>query len=156
MPKRSAGLVVFIVRDNKIKILLVHPGGPFFTKKDNGHWGIPKGLVENNENILDAAIREFEEETGIKPEGEYISIGEIKQNSGKIVHAWALEVKDDSLLNFKSNTFELEWPPGSGKKQSFPEVDKCGFFTLEEVEKKITPSQIPLINNLKAHFKSND
>src|SRR3990172_7401267 len=126
MPKRSAGLVMFTVKGGKLKILLVHPGGPFFTKKDNGHWGIPKGLVENNEN------------------------------SGKIVHAWALEVKDDSLMNFKSNTFELEWPPGSGKKQSFPEVDKCGFFTLEEVEKKITPSQIPLINNLKAHLKIND
>ncbi len=107
------------MKDDQLKILLVHPGGPFFTKKDNGHWGIPKGMVESNENILDAAIREFEEETGIKPEGEYIPLGEIKQNSGKIVHAWALEVKDDSLLNFESNTFELEWPPGSGRKTKF-------------------------------------
>ena len=155
MAKRSAGLVMFTLKDDKLKILLVHPGGPFFTKKDNGHWGIPKGMVESNENILDAAIREFEEETGIKPEGEYIPLGEIKQNSGKIVHAWALEVKDDSLLNFESNTFELEWPPGSGRKQNFPEVDRCGFFTLEELEKKITPSQIPLINNLKSHLKIN-
>jgi predicted NUDIX family NTP pyrophosphohydrolase len=153
MPKRSAGLVMFTFKDNKLEILLVHPGGPFFTKKDNGYWGIPKGLVENDENIFQAAIREFEEETGIKPEGEYVPLGEIKQNSGKIVHAWALEVKDDSLLNFKSNTFELEWPPNSGKKQNFPEVDKCEFFTLEEVEKKITPSQIPLINNLKDYLK---
>ena len=155
MPKRSAGLVMFTLKDGNLKILLVHPGGPFFTKKDNGYWGIPKGLIENNENILDAAIREFEEETGIKPDGEYIPLGEIKQNSGKIVHAWAIEVKDDSLSNFKSNTFELEWPPGSGKKRNFPEVDKCAFFTLEEIEKKITPSQIPLINNLKAHLKIN-
>jgi predicted NUDIX family NTP pyrophosphohydrolase len=155
MPKRSAGLVMFTLKDNELKILLVHPGGPFFTKKDNGYWGIPKGLIENNENILDAAIREFEEETGIKPGGEYIPLGEIKQNSGKFVHAWAIEVKDDSLSNFKSNTFELEWPPGSGKKRNFPEVDKCAFFTLEEIEKKITPSQIPLINNLKAHLKIN-
>ena len=155
MPKRSAGLVMFTFKEDKLKILLVHPGGPFFTKKDNGYWGIPKGLIENNENILDAAIREFEEETGIKPDGEYIPLGEIKQNSGKIVHAWAIEVKDDSLSNFKSNTFELEWPPGSGKKRNFPEVDKCAFFTLEEIEKKITPSQIPLINNLKAHLKIN-
>ena len=155
MPKRSAGLVMFTLKDGNLKILLVHPGGPFFTKKDNGYWGIPKGLIENNENILDAAIREFEEETGIKPGGEYIPLGEIKQNSGKIVHAWAIEVKDDSLSNFKSNTFELEWPPNSGRKQSFPEVDKCAFFTFEEVEKKITPSQIPLLNNLKAHLKIN-
>lgn len=155
MPKRSAGLVMFTFKEDKLKVLLVHPGGPFFTKKDNGYWGIPKGLIENNENILDAAIREFEEETGIKPDGEYISLGEIKQNSGKIVHAWAIEVKDDSLSNFNSNTFELEWPPGSGRKQNFPEVDKCEFFTLEDIEKKITPSQIPLINNLKAHLKIN-
>ena len=155
MPKRSAGLVMFTLKNDELKILLVHPGGPFFTKKDNGYWGIPKGLIENNENILDAAIREFEEETGIKPGGEYIPLGEIKQNSGKIVHAWAIEVKDDSLSNFESNTFELEWPPGSGKKRNFPEVDKCEFFTLEEIEKKITPSQIPLINNLKAHLKIN-
>jgi predicted NUDIX family NTP pyrophosphohydrolase len=155
MPKRSAGLVMFTLKDDNLKILLVHPGGPFFTKKDGGYWGIPKGLIENDENILDAAIREFKEETGIKPEGEYIPLGEIKQNSGKIVHAWAIEVKDDSLSNFKSNTFELEWPPGSGKKRNFPEVDKCEFFTLEEIEKKITPSQIPLINNLKAYLKIN-
>lgn len=155
MPKRSAGLVMFTFKEDKLKILLVHPGGPFFTKKDNGYWGIPKGLIENNENILDAAIREFEEETGIKPDGKYIPLGEIKQNSGKFVHAWAIEVKDDSLSNFKSNTFELEWPPNSGKKQSFPEVDKCEFFTLDDLEKKITPSQIPLINNLKAHLKIN-
>jgi predicted NUDIX family NTP pyrophosphohydrolase len=155
MPKRSAGILMFIVKEDILKILLVHPGGPFFTKKDDGYWGIPKGLVENNENILEAAIREFEEETGIKPVGEYISLGEIKQNSGKIVHAWAVEVKDDSLQDFKSNTFDLEWPPGSGKKQKFPEVDKCEFFTLEEAKKKINPSQIPLINNLKTHLKIN-
>ena len=155
MPKRSSGLVMFTLKDDNLRILLVHPGGPFFTKKDTGYWGIPKGLIESDENILDAAIREFEEETGIKPEGDYIPLGEIKQNSGKIVHAWAIEVKDDSLSNFNSNTFELEWPPNSGKKQSFPEVDKCEFFTLEELEKKITPSQIPLINNLKTHLKIN-
>lgn len=156
MPKRSAGLLMFTLKNNMLKVLLVHPGGPFFTKKDNGYWGIPKGLVENNENILDAAVREFEEETGIKPVGEYISLGEIRQNSGKIVHAWAVEVKDDSLQNFKSNTFDLEWPPRSGKMQKFPEVDKCEFFTLEEVEKKINPSQIPLINNLKIHLNINN
>jgi predicted NUDIX family NTP pyrophosphohydrolase len=155
MPKRSAGILMFIVKEGKLKILLVHPGGPFFAKKDDGYWGIPKGLVENNENVLEAAIREFEEETGIKPLGEYISLGEIRQNSGKIVHAWAVEVKDDSLRGFKSNTFDLEWPPRSGKKQKFPEVDKCGFFTVEEAKKKINPSQIPLINNLKTHLKIN-
>jgi predicted NUDIX family NTP pyrophosphohydrolase len=156
MPKRSAGLLMFTLKNNELKVLLVHPGGPFFKNKDNGCWGIPKGLVESNENILDAAIREFEEETGIKTSGDYISLGEIRQNSGKIVHAWALEVEDDSLSEIKSNSFEMEWPPGSGRKQNFPEVDKCEFFTLEEAEKKINPSQIPLINNLKTHLNFND
>lgn len=156
MPKRSAGLLMFTLKNNELKVLLVHPGGPFFKNKDNGCWGIPKGLVESNENILDAAIREFEEETGIKTSGDYISLGEIRQNSGKIVHAWALEVEDDSLSDIKSNSFEMEWPPGSGRKQKFPEVDKCEFFNLEEAEKKINPSQIPLINNLKTHLNFND
>lgn len=130
------------------RVLLVHPGGPFFIKKDLGVWSIPKGEIQEGENPLDVAVREFEEETGQKPKSEdFISLGEIKQKSGKVVKAWAFEETFD-LNQFKSNTFKLEWPPKSGKFQTFPEVDKAELFDVETAKKKINPAQVELIDSL--------
>ncbi len=148
MPKKSAGLMMYINHNDSIKIFLVHPGGPFFVKKDIGTWSIPKGLIEENENSLDTAKREFEEETGLKPEGEFIPLGDVTLKSGKIVYAWAFEGKYDKEFIYKSNLFEMEWPPKSGKKVNFPEADKFEFFTPDEARQKINSSQIPLIDNL--------
>jgi predicted NUDIX family NTP pyrophosphohydrolase len=132
---------------------LVHPGGPFFIKKDNGYWGIPKGLVEKDEDLLETAKREFEEETGLTPEGNFISLDFITQKSGKKIYAWAFKVNDDSPFEIKCNTFELEWPPHSGKIQNFPEVDKGEFFNLDNAVKKINPAQAEFIFRLKNHLK---
>jgi predicted NUDIX family NTP pyrophosphohydrolase len=148
MAKRSAGLLMYAYKNSDLKIFLVHPGGPYFVKKDDGSWSIPKGLIEDNEDTLATAVREFEEETGLKPEGEFILLGEVTLKSGKVVHAWTFEGKEDNNFLFKSNLFEMEWPPNSGKREKFPEADKFGFFSVEEAKKKINSSQIPLINNL--------
>lgn len=137
----------------RIKFLiffLVHPGGPFWWKKDNGSWSIPKGEIEENEDELKAAIREMKEETGILinyPSENFERLAEVKQNPGKLICAWAAEADFDTL-KVKSNLFEIEWPPKSGKKQSFPEVDKAGWFSFEEAAKKILPGQTPLIEEL--------
>lgn len=154
MAKKSAGLIMYINNNSGLKIFLVHPGGPYFTKKDEGCWSIPKGLIEENEDTLATAIREFEEETGMKPAGEFISLGEVTLKSGKVVSAWAFEGKEVNNFLFKSNSFEMEWPPKSGKKENFPEADKFEFFTVDEAKKKINPSQIPLIDNLIIHLNS--
>jgi predicted NUDIX family NTP pyrophosphohydrolase len=148
VPKRSAGLLMYIFKDNELKIFLVHPGGPYFVKKDEGSWSIPKGLIEDNEDSLDTAVREFEEETGLKPVGNFFPLGEVTLKSGKIVYAWAFEGTEDKNFIFKSNLFEMEWPPKSGRRENFPEVDKYDFFSVEEAKAKINSSQIPLIDNL--------
>lgn len=148
----SAGLLMYSLKNAKLKIFLVHPGGPFFTNKDNGYWGIPKGLTESNEELLGAAKREFEEETGVKPEGEFIPLGTIVLKSGKIVHAWAFECENDDNIEIDCNTFRMEWPPKSGKFQEFPEVDKGKFFTEEEAKIKISTAQLPLIDRLKENL----
>jgi predicted NUDIX family NTP pyrophosphohydrolase len=148
MPKKSAGILLYRFHNNLPEILLVHPGGPFWAKKDAGAWSIPKGEFEENENPLDAAKREVEEETGIKVSGKLIELTPVKQKSGKIIYAWAVQGDFDDA-EIKSNTFEIEWPPKSGKKQSFPEVDKAGWFTMEEAKQKIVPGQAPLIEELR-------
>ncbi|HZT68610.1 MAG TPA: NUDIX domain-containing protein [Terriglobia bacterium] len=145
MPKLSAGLLLYRVRSGRAEILLVHPGGPFWKNKDSGAWSLPKGEVSPGEDPLETARREFEEETGIHPEGEFVSLGEIKQKGGKIVRAWAFE-GDCDPASIKSNTFRMEWPPRSGKVQEFPEIDKAGFFTVTEARKKINPAQVALLD----------
>ncbi len=155
MPVHSAGLLMYNNSNGELKIFLVHPGGPFFTKKDDGYWGIPKGLVEKDEDYLQAAKREFEEETGIKPVGEFISLGTTTQTNNKIVHAWAFESESSEQIEITCNTFEMEWPPNSGKKQQFPEVDKGEFFNINDARKKTYSAQHVFIDRLLELLKYN-
>ena len=129
------------------EVLLLHPGGPFFARKDAGAWSIPKGEFEDTEEALDAAKREFEEETGTRPEGKFIPLAAVKLKSGKRIRAWAVQ-GDLDPATITSNTFEIEWPPRSGRKQAFPEIDKAAWFTLEEAKEKINAGQAGLINEL--------
>lgn len=147
MPKTSAGLILFRTRNEKLEVLLVHPGGPFWKKKDDGAWFIPKGELVGGEEPLAAAKREFEEETGAKPEGNFLPLGTVKQNSGKTIHAWAFEGDCDPDA-LKSNTFTIEWPPKSGKMREFPEVDRAGFFTVAQAKLKMHPVEFPLVVRL--------
>lgn len=153
MAIKSAGLLLYRKQNNKMEILLVHPGGPFWAKKDEGAWSIPKGEMVPGEDPLDAAIREVEEETGIKVAGDFIELTPVKQKSGKWVYAWALQ-KDIDAAIIKSNHFELEWPPKSGIKKSFPEIDKAAWFEPEEAKMKIINGQIALITELEILFNS--
>jgi predicted NUDIX family NTP pyrophosphohydrolase len=147
MAKTSAGILLFI-RKPHLQVLLAHPGGPFWWDKDEGAWSIPKGEVEENENLLDAAKREFDEELGLKPEGKFIQLGSAKQKGGKVVHAWAVEhqIPDDFI--FAPNEFELEWPPNSGKTEFFPEIDRIEYFGLFEARQKINPAQREFLSRL--------
>ncbi len=147
MAKRSAGLLMYRRKKGRLEVLLVHPGGPIWAKKDAGVWSIPKGEISPGEEELATAQREFEEETGVRPEGPFIELGEITQKSGKVVRAWAFEGEVDPRT-LRSNTFTMEWPPRSGRKQEFPEVDRAEFFSLEEARKKINPAQAPLLDAL--------
>ena len=150
MPKRSAGLVLFRQREgDEIEVLLVHPGGPFWAKKDLGAWSIPKGEHADDEDPLAAARREFAEELGqAPPDGEPVPLGEVRQKGGKRVVAWALE-GDLDPATVASNTFEMEWPPRSGRLQEFPEVDRAEWFSLEEARRRILEGQIPLLEVLR-------
>src|SRR5438874_474058 len=141
MPKISAGLLMYRKRNAELEFLLVHPGGPFWRKKDAGAWTIPKGEIEEGEEALAAAKREFAEELGIKAEGEFIELTPIRQKGGKSVRAWAFEGDCDSE-RIKSNTFTMEWPPRSGRSAEFPEVDRAGFFSLGQAREKINPAQV--------------
>ena len=143
----SAGLLMYS-RANGLKVFLVHPGGPYFMKKDEDFWGIPKGLTEGAEDHLQAAVREFEEETGIKPEGQFIPLGSIIQKGGKKVYGWAFECSDDAPIKITSNTCEIEWPPHSGKKITIPEADKGEFFTIEEAKTKMKKAQQEFLEKL--------
>ena len=134
--------------DGALEFLLAHPGGPFFKGKDAGAWTIPKGEVEEGEDPLAAAKREFEEELGLKPAGTFLELTPVKQKGGKIVRAWAVD-GDCNTLQIKSNTFTIEWPPRSGHTSEFPEVDKAAFFSLEGAKQKINPAQIPLLEELR-------
>ncbi len=143
----SAGLLMYRRRNEQLEVLLVHPGGPLWKKRDEGAWTIPKGLVDEGEELLAAAQREFREETGFAPHQPFLSLGSITQKSGKVVHAWAFEGDcDPSQLH--SNTFEMEWPPKSGKTATFPEVDRADFFFVGPARKKINPAQERLLDEL--------
>jgi predicted NUDIX family NTP pyrophosphohydrolase len=136
MSKKSAGLLLFREISGRLEVLLVHPGGPFWAKKDEGAWSIPKGEFEDNEDPLAAAKREFEEETGFTPDGEIIPLESLRQPSGKLVYAWAMKCVLDPA-GLKSNTFSMEWPSRSGRYQEFPEIDRAAWFTIEEASHKI-------------------
>jgi predicted NUDIX family NTP pyrophosphohydrolase len=144
----SAGLLMFRKRNGKLEVLLVHPGGPYFQKKDDGVWTIPKGEVEEGEDLLERAKIEFEEELGIAASGNWMGLGSVKQKGGKTVHAWAFAGELDDDFKLVSNTFEMEWPPSSGKMQRFPEVDRAGFFPVEEARRKINSAQAVFIDRL--------
>lgn len=147
MPKQSAGVLLYKLTDGLLHVFLVHPGGPFFRKKDDGAWSIPKGEFDDGEEPLAAAQREFEEEVGKPVKGNFIKLQPIKQKSGKVVHAWAVE-GDIDHENITSNLFEMEWPPKSGKMASFPEIDRAGWFTLDVARQKIIQGQAAFISEL--------
>jgi predicted NUDIX family NTP pyrophosphohydrolase len=145
--KKSAGILMYRIKDKEIEVFLVHPGGPYWKNKEEGTWSIPKGEYNEDEDPLAAAKREFEEEVGKPVNGNFIALEPVKQNAMKLVTAWAVE-GDIDADNIKSNTFPMEWPPKSGKMIETPEVDKAGWFTLEEAKKKLLPGQVGLINQL--------
>jgi predicted NUDIX family NTP pyrophosphohydrolase len=148
MPRRSAGILLHRRGAGGLEVLLVHPGGPFWAKKDAGAWSIPKGEYEDGEDARACALREFNEEIGAAaPEGELVDLGEVRQKSGKVVTAWALE-GDTNAEEITSNTFTMEWPPRSGKTREFPEIDRAGWFGLDEARTKILPAQAPLLDRL--------
>lgn len=145
----SAGLMMYRRREGAIEVLLVHPGGPFWKKRDAGAWTIPKGEPSEGEALIAAARREFREETGLEPTGELIELGVVRQKGGKEVHAWAFE-GDCDPASLQSSTFSLEWPPRSGKWRDFPEVDRAEFFELSAAREKINPAQVALLDALQA------
>jgi predicted NUDIX family NTP pyrophosphohydrolase len=147
MAKQSAGILLYRFINNLLQVFLVHPGGPFFRNKDDGNWSIPKGEFLDNEDPLDAAKREFLEETGQPINGKFIPLGPITQKGGKKVYAWAVE-GDIDHESITSNLFELEWPPRSGKKQNFHEIDKAAWFEIETAKVKINAAQVGLIDDI--------
>jgi predicted NUDIX family NTP pyrophosphohydrolase len=153
--KRSAGILLFRQSGGEAEFLLVHPGGPFWAKKDAGAWSIPKGQIEEEEEPRACAIRELEEELGKAPEldaGQLVELGSIKQKAGKVVEAWAAEADFDPAT-LASNTFEIEWPPRSGKQLEFPEVDRAEWFDLETAREKILPAQAEFLDRLLGHLR---
>lgn len=147
MAKRSAGILMYRWKDRQPELFLVHPGGPFWARKDDGAWSIPKGLYEEGEDPLAAARREFEEETGCVPQGRLFELGTFRQPSGKQIIAWAAE-GDFDLGQFKSNLFSMEWPPRSGKVRDFPEADRAAWFCPEEAMRKVLKGQRPIVKTL--------
>ena len=143
----SAGLLLFRCTRGGLEVFLAHPGGPFWETRDLGAWTAPKGLVEKGEDPLVAAIREFEEETGIRPKGPFLPLGSIRQKAGKLVHAWAWEGEADPR-QVRSNLMRAEWPRGSGRWLTFPEVDRCAWFDLATARERINPAQVALIDRL--------
>ncbi|QEM03281.1 NUDIX domain-containing protein [Mucilaginibacter rubeus] len=149
MPKQSAGILLYRKAAHGLQVFLVHPGGPFFKNKDEGSWSVPKGEYPPDEDPLMAAKREFQEETGHEITGNFIALNPIKQKGGKTVLAWAVEGSIDPE-EIKSNTFEIEWPPRSGKKQTFDEIDRAEWFDMATAKIKINPAQAALIDELAA------
>jgi len=147
MPRHSAGILLFRRVAGEIEVLLAHPGGPFWKNKDDGAWSIPKGEYSEDEDPLSAAKREFAEETGLILTGDFIALGEVRQSGGKVVRGWAVEGDFDTRL-LHSNTFSIPWPPGSGKSQEFPEIDRAEWFTLENARRKILIGQAGLLDRL--------
>ena len=146
--RTSAGILLYRRRDGRLELLLAHPGGPFFTRRDDGYWTIPKGEVDPDEELVAVARREFQEETGHPPpNGDLVPLGSIVQKGGKVVHGWGLEGDlDPSAAG--SNTFEMTWPPGSDRRESFPEIDRVEWFDPAEARRKVKATQIPLIDRL--------
>jgi predicted NUDIX family NTP pyrophosphohydrolase len=151
--KQSAGILMYRFRNSALEVFLVHPGGPYWAKKDSSAWSIPKGLQNENEDLLEAARREFHEETGLVADGKFLALAPVKQPGGKVVQAWAVEGNCDASA-IKSNTFSIEWPPRSGRYQQFPEVDRAGWFTLEAAKEKISKGQLALLDELERKFES--
>jgi predicted NUDIX family NTP pyrophosphohydrolase len=149
MAALSAGLVMCRFRESELQFFLVHPGGPLFSTKNEGVWSIPKGVPDPNEDLLLAAQREFKEETGIEPAAPFHSLGTVKLKSGKIIHAWAFFGEWKEATGIKSNYFDFEWPPRSGKKISIPEVDRAEWMTLDKAAPLIHPNQFPLLQKAK-------
>jgi predicted NUDIX family NTP pyrophosphohydrolase len=145
--KVSAGLLVYRKRQGVLEVLLVHPGGPFWAKRDSGTWSIPKGELDAAEPALDAARREFHEETGFTVSGDFTALSPLRQKGGKTVHAWAVQ-GDCDPARLRSNTFSLEWPPRSGKTQEFPEIDRADWFPLDEALRRILPGQAGFLRQL--------
>jgi predicted NUDIX family NTP pyrophosphohydrolase len=151
--KQSAGLMMYRIREGALQVFLVHPGGPFFACKDEGVWSIPKGEIEDGDSPFQVALREFEEETGQQVENcavspEFLPLGPVIQKNGKTVHGWAFQGDWPRGASFKSNLFEMEWPPRSGKFQKFPEVDQGEFFSLSEARTKLNQAQTAFIERL--------
>lgn len=144
----SAGLIMFRGRGETLEVLLVHPGGPFYRNKDAGAWSIPKGEIEPGENLLERARIEFREEVGVAAVGEFLPLGSIRQKGGKTVHTWAFagDLPPDFLVN--SNLFEMEWPPRSGHRQQFPEVDRAEFFSVAEAGRRLNAAQAEFLPRL--------
>ena len=146
----SAGILLYRLGPAGLEVLLAHPGGPIFARRDAGHWTIPKGEPDPDEPLIEAARREFREETGQPaPDGEWLELGSIVQKGGKVVHAWAVEgdLRPDDLV---SETFELEWPPRSGRRETHPEIDRVAWFDPAEARRRIKDAQVPLIDRLEA------
>jgi predicted NUDIX family NTP pyrophosphohydrolase len=155
MPKSarvSAGLLMYRGDAAQLEVFLAHPGGPFFRKRDHGAWTIPKGLAEESENLAEAAKREFTEEIGLPIESTLIELGHVVQKGGKRVYAWAFAGNAPADFTPASNLFEVEWPPRSGQRRSFPEVDQARFFTLEEARRKLISAQLPFLDRLLAQL----
>ena len=145
--KRSAGILLYRRNRGELQVFLAHPGGPYWARKDLGAWTIPKGEIDEGEDPLAAAKREFAEEIGVAPRGEFRALKPIRQKSGKTVLAWAVEGDCDPAA-VRSNVFSMEWPPKSGKQEEFPEVDRAEWFGIEEARKRLLPAQLPLLEEL--------
>lgn len=148
-PNLSAGLLLYRRGPAGLELFLAHPGGPFWRDREAGAWTIPKGVVDEGEELLDAARREFEEETGIVPAGPFVPLGSVRQKAGKVVHAWAWE-GDADASTITSNSARTEWPPGSGRWITYPEVDRCGWFDPTEARTRMNPAQAELVGRLEA------
>ena len=146
---KSAGLLMYRIKDEGLQVLAVHPGGPYWAKKDAGSWFVPKGEIEAGEDELSAAKREFQEETSISPAGPFVDLGEVAHKSGKRVRAWAFE-GDCDPGTIVSNTFEMEWPPKLGKEQSFPEIDRAEFMNSARAQEKLHPVEYEFVERLRA------
>ena len=153
MAKKSAGLLMYRRQEGHFQVFLVHPGGPEWVRRDAGAWSIPKGEYQPDEDPLSAATREFEEETSFTASGPFTELTPVKQPGGKVVAAWAFE-GDCDATQVKSNTFSMEWPPRSGRQQTFPEVDRAAWFDLEEAKQKILKGQVPLLAELQHKLSS--
>jgi predicted NUDIX family NTP pyrophosphohydrolase len=153
MPKQSAGLLMYRLRESQMEVFLVHPGGPFWAKKDLGAWSIPKGEYAAGEDPLDAARREFAEETGFEPSGDFIPLGIIRQAGGKLVSAWAIQGNCDPA-QIRSNLCPIEWPPRSGRKIEIPEVDRAAWFSIDEARERMLKSQAPVIDLLLSRLET--